>query len=235
MADNSKRMKKIAEDIKELGDNITANAALDILRDMHKKNGVKFDQTVELVLALSIDPRSSSVRGAKAVPNSLGKNITVCCYTNDEDNAAITEMGVDAVGGEELLNSIINGEQKCDLLITLKKEMAKIGKFGRQLGGKGLMPNPKDGTIAEDLKQLKTIIQSSKIGIAQFKNDKAGIIHVAIGKITASNDALVENLKFIVAEVKRLKPAKAKGKYIKKVYLSTTMGPSILVSPLEVE
>lgn len=231
----SKRNNNIATQTKDLVQPTTLDNALNVLKDVNEKNGVKFNQTVELVLMLGIDARKMNVRGSVPMPNSTGKTSVICCFTNEEDIKAITDMGADAAGGEDMLNDIISGKQKCDILLTFKKEMSKIGKFGRQLGGKGLMPNPKDGTIAESMESLAAIITAAKLGVAQFRNDKAGIIHVAIGKITSDNAALTQNLKAIVAEVKKLKPVKAKGKYIQKIYLSISMGPSVMVSPAEVE
>ena len=230
----SKRAKAISE-LKQPESPVKSVEGLDTLKGFHKTNGAKFNESIDLSIVLGIDARKMNVRGSTVMPHSTGKEVSICCFVaSGEDTSALTAAGATA-GDEDLLNSIIAGETKCDVLLTLKKEMPKLGKFGRQLGGKGLMPNPKDGTIADDIAELATKVAEAAKGKVKFRNDKGGIVHVPVGKVNLENTELVENIRAIIAEVRKLKPAKAKGKYLKKIYISSTMGPSVQIDSSEFE
>lgn len=208
---------------------IQSEEGLILLKEFANKNAVKFNESVDLSIVLGIDARKMNVRGSTVLPHSTGKEISICCYVDGEDTAALLSSGAIAAGGEDMLNAIIEGKTKCDVLLTLKKEMPKLGKFGRHLGGKGLMPNPKDGTIANDINELQEKVVEAAKGKVKFRNDKAGIVHVSIGKIKLDVAHLVNNITKVVKAIQKLKPVKAKGKYLKKIYLSTTMGPSVRI------
>ena len=230
---NSKRNKAILDFSQQNSIALNSIDALDKLKNFSGR--AKFVETIELALVLGINATKMSVRGSVTLPNSTGKKISVCCFVAEGDASELIKAGAESAGGPEMIEQIVKGEIKCDVLLTTKQDMPKLGKFGRDLGGKGLMPNPKDGTIADDHSGLVNIIAEALKGKVKFRNDKGGIVHAAVGNVELDNAALRDNLKVIINEVKKLKPSKAKGKYFKKVYLSTTMGPSVLVDISEFE
>lgn len=213
-----------------------STSGIDLLKKFTEDNGAKFEESFDVSVVLGIDPRKMNVRGSVVPPNSTGKSINICCFVEDgEDTTEILKNGANAAGSEDMINDIIEGKIACDVLLTVKGQMPKLGKFGRQLGGKGLMPNPKDDTIAGDIAELIIKVQESSKGKLKFRNDKAGIVHASIGKAKMDTAQLVENIKALIQVIRKLKPVKAKGKYLKKIYLSSTMGPAIQIESAEFE
>lgn len=188
----------------------------------------KFDSTVEVSCVLGLDPRKAeqAVRGSVALPHGTGKDVRVAVVAEGEIAAEATAAGADIVGFDELLEDIKNGKMDFDVLITHPSHMAAIGKLGPKLGPRGLMPNPKDGTVTPN---VGSAVTSLKAGQVKFRNEKAGIVHAGIGKISFSSDKLKDNLEAVVAILYKMKPSQAKGTYFRKLWLSTTMGPGVQV------
>jgi large subunit ribosomal protein L1 len=188
----------------------------------------KFDQTVDLHLRLGLDPKNSAqqVRGVALLPHGLGKKVTVLVFAQGEAAKSAEAAGADFVGADELVQKIEGGWTEFDVAIATPDMMGRVGKLGRVLGRKGLMPNPKAGTVVP-AGDLPRVIQDSRKGRVEFKLDRAAIIHVPIGKVSFEEDKLVENLGAIVDAVVKAKPAGAKGQYVKTASLATTMGPGI--------
>ncbi len=188
----------------------------------------KFDETVELHLRMGLDPRSAEqqVRGIAILPHGLGKRIKVLVFAQGEAARSAEGAGADYVGGDELIKKIEDGWLDFDVGIATPDMMGKVGKLGRILGRKGLMPNPKSGTVvsAEDLPRA---IADARKGRVEFRLDRTGIIHVPIGKISFADNQLLDNLNAVVESVVRARPSGAKGQYIRSAFLSTTMGPGI--------
>jgi large subunit ribosomal protein L1 len=188
----------------------------------------KFDQTVDLHLRLGLDPKNSAqqVRGVALLPHGLGKKVTVLVFAQGEAAKSAETAGADFVGADDLVQKIEGGWTEFDVAIATPDMMGRVGKLGRVLGRKGLMPNPKAGTVVP-AGDLPRVIQDSRKGRVEFKLDRAAIIHVPIGKISFEEDKLVENLGAIVDAVVKAKPAGAKGQYVKTATIATTMGPGI--------
>ncbi len=197
--------------------------------DMVKKiTFTKFDASVDLDIRLGVDPRKANqmVRGVVALPHGTGKTVRVLalCGPDKEDEAK--EAGADYVGLDEYVEKIKGGWTDVDVVITTPNVMPKVGALGRILGPRGLMPNPKAGTVTMDIGKAVKDIKAGKI---DFKVDKFGIIHAAIGKVSFDNEKLVENAKELIQTIMRLKPAAAKGTYVKSIYMSSTMSPGLQV------
>jgi large subunit ribosomal protein L1 len=188
----------------------------------------KFDQTVDLHLRLGLDPKNSAqqVRGVALLPHGLGKKVTVLVFAQGEAAKSAETAGADFVGADDLVQKIEGGWTEFDVAIATPDMMGRVGKLGRVLGRKGLMPNPKAGTVVP-AGDLPRVIQDSRKGRVEFKLDRAAIIHVPIGKISFEEEKLVENLGAIVDAVVKAKPAGAKGQYVKTATIATTMGPGI--------
>ncbi len=188
----------------------------------------KFDQTVDLHLRLGLDPKNSAqqVRGVALLPHGLGKKVTVLVFAQGEAARSAETAGADFVGADELVQKIEGGWTEFDVAIATPDMMGRVGKLGRVLGRKGLMPNPKAGTVVP-VGDLPRVIQDSRKGRVEFKLDRAAIIHVPIGKVSFEEQKLVENLGAIVDAVVKAKPAGAKGQYVKTATIATTMGPGI--------
>lgn len=188
----------------------------------------KFDESVDVVVRLGVDARKSDqmVRGAVTLPQGLGKEVRVVVFAKGEAGTKASAAGADHVGVEDLLEKISGGWTDFDRVISTPDLMAQVSKLGRVLGPRGLMPNPKTGTVTTDVEKA---VQEAKQGKVQFKIDKAGIVHASIGKVSFGQERLEENLHALIDALKRAKPATAKGIYIKKVSVSTTMGPGILL------
>ncbi len=189
---------------------------------------VKFDETVELHFRLGVDPRHADqqVRGVALLPNGLGKRVRVLVFTQGEGVSAAEEAGADYVGGDEFIKRIEEGWLDFDVAIATPDMMPKIGKLGRILGRRGLMPNPKSGTIAAP-DDLPRVIQEAHKGRVEFKLDKTAIVHLPIGKLSFNEDELLQNLTAAVEAVVNAKPSGAKGQYIESLHLTTSMGPGI--------
>jgi len=188
----------------------------------------KFDETVELHLRMGVDPRNASqqVRGVALLPYGLGKQVKVLVFAQGEAVKAAETAGADYVGGDELVKKIEDGWLEFDTAISTPEMMSKVGKLGKILGRKGLMPNPKSGTVvpAEDLPR---VIEDSRKGRVEFKLDRTAIIHVPLGKVSFDNEHLMGNLTALVEAVVKAKPSGAKGQYVRTAVLTTTMGPGI--------
>lgn len=201
---------------------------------LQKSNFTKFDQTVELALNLGVDPRHADqmVRGTVVLPNGLGRSIRVCVIAGGEKVTEAEAAGADVVGGEDLVKKIQGGWMEFDAVIATPDMMKSVGRLGRILGPRGLMPNPKTGTVTFDIAKA---VEESKAGKVEFRVEKAGIIHVSIGKMSFEAAKLVENARALIGAVVRAKPPASKGCYIKKITLTSTMGPGIVVDPATVE
>ncbi len=192
----------------------------------------KFDETAEISLRLGIDPRKSDqmVRGTVFLPHGTGKKVRVLVFATGEKEKEAKEAGADFVGGEELIEKIEKGWVDFDLAISIPELMAKVGKIGRILGPRGLMPNPKVGTVTNEVTKA---IDDARKGRVEFKVDKTGNLHIPIGKLSFSAEHIEENFIEVLKEVLRLKPASAKGTYIRSMSLSSTMGPSVKIDAQE--
>ena len=186
----------------------------------------KFDETVDLAINLTIDPKQSDqqVRGMVSMPNGLGKTVRVAVFAKGEKADAAKKAGADIVGADDLADMIQKGEMNFDVCIASPDMMALVGKVGKILGPKGLMPNPKLGTVTPDVEKA---VKTAKSGQVEFKVEKAAIIHAGVGKASFSEQAIAENIKAFVGAVNRAKPAGVKGAFFKKVSVSTTMGTGI--------
>jgi large subunit ribosomal protein L1 len=201
---------------------------------LKKAHFVKFDESVDLVLNLGVDPKHSDqmVRGTVVLPHGLGKSKRVIVIATGEKVREAEEAGADFCGGEELVQKIQEGWTDYDAVIATPDMMKSAGRLGKVLGPRGLMPNPKTGTVTFDIAKA---VREIKAGKVEFRVDKAGIIHAAVGKISFDAKKLAENAQALLGAVVKAKPAVAKGKYVKKVTLTSTMGPGILINESEVD
>jgi large subunit ribosomal protein L1 len=190
----------------------------------------KFDESVDIALRLGIDPGKSdqNVRGAITLPHSLGKTVTVAVFADGDQAKEANDAGADFVGMEDLAEKFKKEEIDVDVVISSQAAMKIVGQLGQVLGPKGLMPNPKTGTVTEKVGEA---INNAKSGQVRFRTDKNGILHGSIGKVSFSSSQIQENAAAMLEEVKKLKPASAKGSYIRSVALSSTMGPGVKVAP----
>jgi len=193
-----------------------------------KTSFAKFDETVELHFRLGVDPQHADqqVRGVASLPNGLGKQVRVLVFTQGEGDRIAREAGADYVGADDLIKQIEGGWLEFDVAIATPDMMPKIGKLGKIIGRRGLMPNPKSGTIANP-DDLPRVINEVRQGRVEFKLDKTALIHLPIGKASFSDDKLVENLSSVVEAIVSAKPSGAKGQFIRSVSLATSMGPGI--------
>lgn len=186
----------------------------------------KFDETIDVAMVLGVDPTQSdqTVRGVVPMPNGLGKDVRVAVFAKDAKADAAKAAGADIVGADELVDAISKGEIKFDVCIATPDMMGTVGKVAKILGPRGLMPNPKLGTVTPDVEKA---IKAAKAGQVEFKVEKAGIIHAGVGKVSFDEKAIAENIRAFATAVSKAKPAGAKGTYIQKVSVSSTMGPGI--------
>lgn len=226
MAISSKRNKAIREQV-EPGKVYLVDEALELLK---KLSGVKFKESVDVAIRLGVDPRKSdqNVRGATVLPNGTGQSVRVAVFTQGDNVDMALEAGADVVGMDDLHDQIKGGDLSFDVVIATPDAMRVVGKLGQVLGPRGLMPNPKVGTVTTD---VAAAVKNAKAGQVRFRTDKGGIIHSTIGKVDFEVDALQENLAALLADLVKLKPASAKGQFLKKVAISTTMGPGLVVDP----
>src|SRR4030095_13817958 len=202
--------------------------------DLVKKMAfAKFDETVEVTMVLGVDPRKADqlVRGTVVLPHGLGKSKRVAVITNGDKQREAREAGADEVGGDDLVEKIKGGYLGFDALVATPDMMKLVGTLGKILGPRGLMPNPKTGTVTPD---VTNAVKETKAGKVEYRVDKTGVIHVPVGKVSFSADKITANAKALIDAVIKAKPATAKGKYVKKVNVATTMGPGILVDPTSV-
>jgi large subunit ribosomal protein L1 len=188
----------------------------------------KFDASVDLAVRLGVDPRKSNqmVRGVVSLPHGTGKNMKVLALVTPDKAKEATDAGADYVGLEEYLEKIKGGWTDIDVIITMPSVMGKLGPLGRVLGPRGLMPNPKTGTVTMDVAKAVTEVKAGKI---DFKVDKTGIVHAAIGKVSFSADKIQDNAQELLTTLMKLKPTSSKGTYVKSIFMSSTMSPSIAV------
>lgn len=205
----------------------TLNEATALVKEI---TNVKFDASVDIAVRLGVDPRKANqmVRGVVTLPHGTGKDVKVLALVTPDKEAEAKEAGADYVGLDEYLDKIKNGWTDVDVIITMPSVMGKLGPLGRVLGPRGLMPNPKTGTVTMDVAKAVAEVKAGKI---DFKVDKTGIVHAAIGKASFPADKLAGNAKELLDVLVKLKPTAAKGIYMKSVYLSSTMSPSVQLDP----
>jgi len=220
----SKRAKLIAEKV-EIAKQYDFDEAVALLKDV---STVKFAESVDLVINLGVDARKSdqNVRGSAVLPSGTGKDVRVAVFTQGANAEAAKAAGADVVGMEDLMAQIKGGDLDFGVVIASPDAMRVVGQLGQVLGPRGLMPNPKVGTVTPD---VATAVKNAKSGQARFRTDKNGIIHASVGKLEFTADALRANVEAIVGEVRKLKPSQAKGVYFKKITLSSTMGPGLSI------
>lgn len=230
MSKISKRMRLIKEKM-QLGKQYSPNDAFDFLKNLP---ATKFNQSIEVAINLGIDPRKSdqAVRGALVLPNGTGRTIRVAVFTTSAHADKARNAGADLVGLEDLSEKVKAGEINFDVLIASPDAMRIVGQLGQILGPRGLMPNPKDGTVTMD---IANAVKNAKAGQVRYRTDKAGVIHCMIGKIDFEAKKLTENLEALLAALKKAKPSTAKGIYLKKVTVSSTMGPGLQIDLSSVE
>lgn len=209
-------------------DRTTAYQPQEAIELAKKLAHTKFDETVELHLRMGLDPRNAQqqVRGVALLPHGLGKKVRVLVFAQGEAERIAESAGADFVGGEDMIKKIEDGWIDFDTAIAIPEMMGKVGKLGKILGRKGLMPNPKSGTVVQ-MNDLPRVIEDARKGRVEYKLDRTAIIHVPLGKVSFENNMLVDNLTAIMEAVVKAKPAGAKGQYVKSAYITTTMGPGI--------
>lgn len=192
----------------------------------------KFDETVELHIRTNLDPRRSDhqLRGLASLPHGIGKNVRVLVFTQGEAVSIAQEAGADIVGGEDLIKQVEGGFLDFDTAFSTQDMMSKVGRLGKVLGRRGLMPNPKSGTVVTP-QDLPRAIQETKKGRVEFRLDRTSIIHVPVGKLSFDENKLAENITALVEAISRARPSGAKGQFIRSIYLSSTMGPGIRLDP----
>ncbi len=209
----------------------TLEEAVTLMREV---KFAQFDETAELAFRLGVDPRHADqmVRGSVVLPNGLGKAVTVCVIASGEKVKEAEEAGAEVVGGEDLVEKIQGGWMEFDAMVATPDMMKSVGKLGRVLGPRGLMPNPKAGTVTFDVGKAVADIKAGKV---EFRVDKNGIIHAPFGKVSFTGDQLIQNARSLVEAVMRAKPAAAKGRYLRNISVSSTMGPGIKVNVAQIE
>ncbi len=230
MAKLSKRAKLISEKI-EPGKLYPVDEALGLLGELPK---LKFNESVDISVNLGVDPRKSDqvVRSSTVLPKGTGKTVRVAVFTQGANADAAKEAGADVVGMEDLAEEVKKGNMDFDVVIASPDAMRVVGQLGQILGPRGLMPNPKVGTVSPD---VAAAVKNAKAGQVRYRTDKAGIIHCSIGKVDFATGDLKENLQALLTDLNKLKPASAKGVYMKKLTISTTMGPGVQVDPASLE
>lgn len=194
----------------------------------------KFDESIDVSVVLGVDPRKSdqNVRGASVLPNGTGKTVRVAVFTQGPNADAAKEAGADIVGMEDLADQVKKGDMDFDVVIASPDAMRVVGQLGQILGPRGLMPNPKVGTVTPD---VATAVKNAKSGQVRYRTDKGGIIHCSIGKVSFDEASIKQNLEFLIADLKKGKPSAAKGVYLKKIAVSSTMGPGLWVDQSSIE
>jgi large subunit ribosomal protein L1 len=224
MAKLSKRAKAIAEKV-EADKAYSIDDALSLLKEI---SSVKFNESVDISVNLGIDTRKSDqvVRGATTLPAGNGKDVRVAVFTQGENAEAAKAAGADVVGMDELADQMKKGDLNFDVVIASPDAMRVVGQLGQVLGPRGLMPNPKVGTVTPD---VATAVKNAKAGQARFRADKGGIIHASVGTVKFEVDALKQNIDALLADLYKAKPSAAKGIFLKKISVSSTMGPGLLI------
>ncbi len=224
MAKLSKRIHAFQDKV-EKGKYYSVQDAVNLLKDV---SSVKFDESVEVAVNLGVDARKSDqhVRGSTVLPKGTGKTVRVAVFAEGENAKIAKAAGADTVGFEDLAEAMQKGDINYGVVIATPDAMPIVGKLGKALGPRGLMPNPKVGTVTKDVEQA---VKNAKGGQVRYRTDKNGIIHCVIGKVSFDSDSLIENLHALLMDLVKIKPSSAKGAYLKKLSLSTTMGPGLLI------
>jgi len=230
MAKQTKRMRAIAEKI-EHGKEYAIDEAVGLLTELSK---TKFSESIDISVNLGVDPRKSDqvVRGATTLPHGSGKDVRVAVFAQGDNADKATAAGADIVGFEDLADQVKAGELNFDVVIATPDAMRVVGQLGKVLGPRGLMPNPKTGTVTQD---VEGAVKNAKAGQVQFRTDKAGIIHGSVGQVGFDATRIKENVEALIADLRKAKPASAKGVYLQKVTLSTTMGPGLAIDQASIE
>lgn len=225
MTKMSKRQRAIAEKVGDRHAPRPLDEALAVLKELAT---TKFDESIDVAVNLGVDPRKSDqvVRGATVLPNGTGKQVRVALFADGEEADAGREAGADIVGMDDLAAEVKQGNMDFDVVIATPSSMRVVGQLGQILGPRGLMPNPKVGTVTKD---VAVAVKNAKAGQVRYRTDKAGIIHCSIGKVSFDVPALRENLEAVVVDLRKIKPSSAKGIYFKSITVSSTMGPGIAV------
>jgi len=224
-------MAKLTKNQKEARGKVDFNASHDVFKAsslVKEITSVKFDASVDLAIRLGVDPRKANqmVRGVVTLPNGTGKNVKVLALVTPDKEADAKEAGADYVGLDEYLQKIKGGWTDVDVIVTMPSVMGKLGPLGRILGPRGLMPNPKTGTVTMDVAKAVKDVKGGKI---DFKVDKTGIVHASIGKVSFEADKIAENANELIKTIVKLKPSTVKGTYIKSIFLSSTMSPGVAI------
>ena len=220
-------------DASRMFDRSQAYSPADALRILKEMPAPKYDETVELAIRLGVDPRNADqmVRGTVTLPHGTGKSVRVAAFAAGDGARQARDAGADVVGGEDLLEDVLKGNIDFDAAVATPDMMPVVGKAGRVLGPRGLMPNPKAGTVTEDIGKAITEIKAGKL---EYRVDRQANLHLVIGKRSFEERALMENYLAVVDEILRAKPASAKGRYVRSVTISTTMGPGIRIDPARI-
>jgi large subunit ribosomal protein L1 len=226
----SKRQKEINEQI-EFGKYYAADEAFELLK---KCSNVKFKESIDVSVMLGIDPKNSeqAIRGATVLPHGTGKNVRVAVFAQGDKADDAKAAGADIVGFDDLADEIKKGKMDFDVLIATPDAMRVVGQLGQILGPRGLMPNPKVGTVSAD---VAGAVKNAKSGQVRYRTEKGGIIHGAIGNTDFSKEDLIGNLKALIADLKKARPASAKGVFLKKICVSSTMGPGLAIDQASLE
>jgi large subunit ribosomal protein L1 len=230
MAKLSRKQKQMADKL-EVGKNYSVEEAVSLISEFAS---TKFKESIDVVINLGIDPRKSDqvVRGSTLLPNGTGKDVRVAVFAQGDNAEKATAAGADIVGFDDLAESIQAGNLDFDVVIATPDAMRVVGKLGTVLGPRGLMPNPKVGTVTPN---VETAVKNAKAGQVRYRTDKNGIVHGGIGRVGFDGDAIRGNLEALLADLKKSKPSSAKGIYIQKVVLSSTMGPGLLIDQASLE
>ena len=230
MAKLSKKAKLIAEKV-DKSKQYSISESVSLLKEFANP---KFDEGVDVSVVLGVDPRKSdqNVRGASVLPNGTGKTVRVAVFTQGPNADAAKEAGADVIGMDDLADQVKKGEMDFDVVIASPDAMRVVGQLGQILGPRGLMPNPKVGTVTPD---VATAVKNAKSGQVRYRTDKGGIVHCSIGKVSFDEASIKQNLEFLIADLNKAKPSAAKGVYLKKVVVSSTMGPGLWIDQSSIE
>jgi len=224
----TKKQKVLAENL-DTEKTYSVSEAMEIFKSVKSD---KFEESVDISIRLGVDPNKSdqNVRGAVTLPNSLGKQVSVAVFADGDQADAAKEAGAEYIGMDDLAEKFSKEEISVDVVVSASSAMRVVGKLGQILGPKGLMPNPKTGSVTDD---VATAVNNAKAGQVRFRTDKNGIIHGSIGKLSFDNEKIISNATALISELTKLKPASAKGVFIGNIALSSTMGPGVKVSSSE--
>jgi large subunit ribosomal protein L1 len=224
----TKKQKIISENL-DTTKTYSISEAMELIKSVKSE---KFEESVDISIRLGVDPNKSdqNVRGAVTLPNSLGKQVTVAVFADGDQAEAAKEAGAEHIGMDDLAEKFTKENLTVDVVVAASSAMRVVGKLGQVLGPKGLMPNPKTGTVTDD---VASAVSNAKAGQVRFRTDKNGIIHGSIGKVSFDDDKIISNASALISELKKLKPASAKGVYIGNIALSSTMGPGVKINSSE--